>query len=273
MKKVLLIMLVMSISLLLAGTKIELSDPKGDDKGPGTYTYPTNPIYVPGSFDLTSATIEDKGDEIEFVVKFNAPVSFNWGDYWDVHQIQIYLDFDHVMNSGWTETIPGTQVMVDPENAWEKVVFIDPHTVPKINGEIDMKAAHMKNDIVLPAKNKPVGKSIKSTVKKVDLGVAEDVDITQWGYGILMLSATGFPGDWCVLMRRVNEYEGDHRYGGGSDGSGDPNVIDMFVDNADGSEDEIQIQYDMLDDWESGMDPEDTSENKLTTIKLVYPGM
>jgi hypothetical protein len=256
----------------MAGAKIELKDPKGDDKGPGNYIYPTDPIYVSGSFDLLKASIDDKGEEIDFKITFNAPVTFNWGDFWDVQQLQIYLDFDHVEGAGRTETIPGTQVLIDPRDAWEKVVFIDPHTVPKINGEIELKAAHMKDDIVLPAKIKPIGKSLKATVKKADLGVAEDVDITKWGYGILMLSATGFPGDWCVLMRRVNEYEGQHRFGNGSDGAGDPNVIDMFVDNADGSEDEAQIQFDMLDDWESGLDPADTSADKLTVIRLVYPG-
>jgi hypothetical protein len=143
--------------------------------------------------------------------------------------------------------------------------------VAKINGEIELKAAAMKDDIVLPSKIKPIGKFLKATVKKSDLGVDASADITQWGYGILMLSATGFPGDWCVLMRRVNEYEGQHRFGGGADGAGDPNVIDLFAGNADGSEDEIQLQYDMLKNWESGMDPEDTSEDKLTVIKLVYP--
>ncbi|HPR18270.1 MAG TPA: glucodextranase DOMON-like domain-containing protein [Candidatus Cloacimonadota bacterium] len=258
-------------SALLAGTKLEFLDPKGDDKGPGNYVYPTDPIYVAGSFDLLKAEIEDKGEAIDFKITFNAPVTFQWGDYWDVQQIQIYLDLDHVKDSGHTATIPGTQVLVDPADAWEKVVFIDPHTVPKINGEIELKAADMKDDIVLPTKIKPIGKSLKATVKKADLGVADDADISTWGYGILMLSATGFPGDWCVLMRRVNEYEGQHRFGNGSDGAGDPNVIDMFVDNADGSDDEADIQYDMLNDWESGMDPEDTSADKLTVIKLVYP--
>ena len=267
-----LILVVFSFSsLLFAGEKIEFKDPKGDDKGPGIYTYPTNPIYVAGSFDITSATIEDKGDKIEFVVKFAAPVTFNWGDYWDVQQVQIYLDFDKVKDSGHTETIPGTQLLVDPENAWEKVIFIDPHTVPKINGEINMKAAHLKEDVVLPSKIKPIGKSLKATVKKADLGVGDDADINDWGYGILMLSATGFPGNWCVLMRRVNEYQGDHRFGGGADGAGDPNVADMIVGNGDGSEDEIQIQYDMLSDYESGMDPEETEDDKLAVIKLVYP--
>ncbi|MDO9576427.1 MAG: glucodextranase DOMON-like domain-containing protein [Candidatus Cloacimonadales bacterium] len=258
-------------SVLLAGTKLEFQDPKGDDKGPGNYVYPTDPIYVAGSFDLIKAEIEDRGEEIDFKITFNAPVTFNWGDFWDVQQLQVYLDFDHVAGSGHTETIPGTQVLVDAADAWEKVVFIDPHTVPKINGEIGLKAANLKNDIVLPTKIKPIGKSLKATVKKSDLGVAMDADISTWGYGILMLSATGFPGDWLVLMRRVNEYEGQHRFGNGSDGAGDPNVMDMFVDNADGSDDEADIQYDMLNDWKSGPDPTDTSADKLTVIKLVYP--
>jgi len=169
------------------------------------------------------------------------------------------------------DAIPGTQVLIDAANAWEKVVFIDPHTVPKINGEIQLKAADMQEDIVLPTKIRPIGKSIRATVSKADLGVAEDVDISKWGYGILMLSATGFPGDWCVLMRRVNEYNGQHRFGGGADGAGDPNVIDLFAGNADGSDDEAQLQYDMLGNWESGMDPEDNEDDVLTTIKLVYP--
>jgi Domain of unknown function (DUF2223). len=269
--KISFILLLLLISSLLLANKITLLDPRGDDKGPGYYTYPTDPIYVAGSFDLLKAEIEDKGKEIEFRIFFNAPVTFNWGDFWDVQQLQIYLDFDKIAGSGRTETIPGTQVLIDEANAWEKVIFIDPHTVAKINGEIEMKVNHMKKDIVLPSKIKPIGKSIRATVRKADLGVAENVDITTWGYGILMLSATGFPGDWCVLMRRVNEYEGQHRFGGGSDGAGDPNVIDMFAGKAQGKDDEIQLQYDMLGNWESGMDPADTSEDKLTTIKLVYP--
>ena len=270
-----------------AGVKIELKDPKGDDKGPGNYEYPTDPVYVPGSFDLLACEIKDKGDKIEFAVKFNAEVSFSWGDYWDVQMIQIYLDFDGVKGSGHTETLPGAQVVVDSACAWEKLVFIDPHTVAKINGEIGLKAKDLAPDIVLPSKIKPIGKKIKATVKKEDLGVAEDVDITQWGYGILMLSATGFPASWSVLARRANEYNGQHRYGGGWDGTCDPNVIDMFVDDADGSEDEAQIQYDMLGTWgtwdEDGnctcnMEDELSVEevkalnNKYAVIKFVYPG-
>jgi len=34
-----------------AAQAVEFTDPKGDDKGPGNYTYPTDPVYKAGSFD------------------------------------------------------------------------------------------------------------------------------------------------------------------------------------------------------------------------------
>ena len=49
---------------------VTLTDPKGDDKGPGTYVYPTDPVYKPGSFDLTELTIEDTGTEIRVSAAF-----------------------------------------------------------------------------------------------------------------------------------------------------------------------------------------------------------
>ena len=38
-------------------------DPAGDDHGPGSYTYPTDPVFVPGSYDLTNFEIGIEGDD------------------------------------------------------------------------------------------------------------------------------------------------------------------------------------------------------------------
>ena len=41
-------------TVLSYGDRIgSLADPAGDDDGPGTYVYPANPVYSPGTFDLT----------------------------------------------------------------------------------------------------------------------------------------------------------------------------------------------------------------------------
>ena len=47
-----------------------------------------------------------------------------------------------------------------------------------------------------------------------------------------MQSNEGFPGDTDLLTRKVNEYEGQHRFGGGTDFDCDPHVMDMLGDQA-----------------------------------------
>ncbi len=45
-----------TLILALAGTAtadgVKFTDPTGDDKGPGNYTYPTDAVYTQGAFDL-----------------------------------------------------------------------------------------------------------------------------------------------------------------------------------------------------------------------------
>ena len=44
-----------------------------------------------------------------------------------------------------------------------------------------------------------------------------------------MQSNEGFPDGKDLLTRKVNEYEGQHRFGGGTDTDCDPHVIDILV--------------------------------------------
>ena len=45
--------------------KVSFKDPKDDDNGPGAYTYPTDPVYKPGSFDMTAFTLKAHGDKVD----------------------------------------------------------------------------------------------------------------------------------------------------------------------------------------------------------------
>ena len=57
---------------------LKLTDPTGDDNGPGTYTYPTAPEYKKGSFDLTSVEIKDAGANLEIEIGVNAQIEDPW---------------------------------------------------------------------------------------------------------------------------------------------------------------------------------------------------
>jgi glucoamylase len=50
---------------LVGGTTVlDVTDPSGDDNGPGTYQYPTAPDFVAGSFDITRFQVLTKGDTV-----------------------------------------------------------------------------------------------------------------------------------------------------------------------------------------------------------------
>ena len=69
---------VTAITAFAAGAQeVVFKDPTGDDNGPGKYTYPTDPVYKPGSFDLTQLTVKQAGDKVTFAATpaMNAAIS------------------------------------------------------------------------------------------------------------------------------------------------------------------------------------------------------
>ncbi len=63
----------------VAAHAVEFTDPRGDDKGPGTYTYPTDGVYKAGSFDLVKLKAEKSGDNVDFSVDVAANLEDPWG--------------------------------------------------------------------------------------------------------------------------------------------------------------------------------------------------
>jgi hypothetical protein len=62
------------------GTRLGgFTDPVGDDNGPGSYVYPTNPVFVPGAFDLTALDVFVNGNEAYFVARIAGQVTNPFG--------------------------------------------------------------------------------------------------------------------------------------------------------------------------------------------------
>ena len=62
-----------------AAHAVEFTDPRGDDKGPGTYIYPTDGVYKAGSFDLTKFTAVKSGTSVDFSAEMAAGLEDPWG--------------------------------------------------------------------------------------------------------------------------------------------------------------------------------------------------
>lgn len=257
-------------STVLAGG-IKLSDPTGDDKGPGTYVYPTDAAYTKGAFDMTGVALKKKGSKIEVTVSFAKPIKDPWdsqkwqpkGNGFSVQMVQVYLDTDHKKGSGFTKALPGMHAAFAADQAWDKVIIISPQPASRVKQEVNSKAGDLKAGVVIPKTVTVRGKKLVALVAAKDLGKFSE----KWGVQALVGSNEGYPAKTDILSRKVNEFEGPHRFGGGCDYDGDPHFIDCLAGSAKGEASEIQAQYSFLKKYQCSDKP---AANKLAIVPLIY---
>jgi carbohydrate-binding DOMON domain-containing protein len=225
--------------------EVSFKDPTGDDNGPGKYTYPTDTVYKTGSFDLTDLKVKESGGKVSFDVSVNSALDDPWGMKvgFAVQMVFIFIDTDGKEGSGNTKGLPGMNVAFTPKDAWDRVVILSPQPPGRVKSEVEIKAGAMKSAVIVPGRTRGSGRTISASVDKKDLG---DGDVTAWGYQVVMQSNEGFPAATDLLTRKVNEYEGQHRFGGGTDGDCDPHVMDVLAGDARGDKSEIDAQHQML---------------------------
>lgn len=220
-----------------AAADLVFTDPGGDDFGPGTYTYPTDAAYRRGSFDLRKVEILDKGSKVEFRVEIGARIEDPWdsksweGNGFSLQMVQVYIDLDGKEGSGHTLTLPGINAEFAPADAWDRVVMISPQGKARLKAEVRQKAGALKDAVVIPIKTKASGTTLISSVSKADLGGDPN---PSWGIQVVMQSNEGYPDGQEILSRKVNEFAGQHRFGGGNDWSCDPHILDILVSPAAG---------------------------------------
>jgi carbohydrate-binding DOMON domain-containing protein len=249
----------------LAAQEVSFKDPTGDDNGPGKYTYPTDTVYKAGSFDITSFDLKVKGDKAEVSVGVNSNLEDPWrmGTGFSVQMVFIFIDTDGKEGSGNTGSLPGLNVKFAPTDAWEKCIILSPQPSSRVKSEVGTKASAMASSIIIPRQVKGSGRTISATIDLKDLGPG---DPTTWGYQVVMQSNEGFPAATDFLTRKVNEYEGQHRFGGGTDTDCDPHVIDILAGDGKGAADEAELQHQMLK-YECNPDG---SPKQQATLKMVH---
>ncbi|ACS33105.1 glucodextranase DOMON-like domain-containing protein [Thermococcus gammatolerans] len=118
---------VKAISLLKTG--IVVKDPEGDDHGPGTYTYPTDPVFVPGAFDLLKFKMVNESDywHLEFYFKDLGDNPWNGPNGFSLQIIEAYFDFKDGGNTSAIKMFPdgpGANVDLDPSHPWDLALRI-----------------------------------------------------------------------------------------------------------------------------------------------------
>ena len=245
--------------MVMAGTAtaedVVFTDPTGDDNGPGNYVYPTDAVYKRGSFDLTKFVVSKDGANVDFAVDVNSRLEDPWG-MGTGFAVQMVFIFVKTGPGGHTDTPPGVNAKFAAGNEWNKLVVLSPQRKARVVSEANAKTGAMAKDIVVPNITRGSGRTIRGSVPLAELG--GDGNIEAWGYQVVMQSNEGFPAGKDFLTRKVNEYEGQHRWGGGNDGDCDPHIMDV-LDGPDAK------QSDMLA-YECGPNGESV---KMATLKMI----
>ncbi|MBP7784367.1 MAG: hypothetical protein KA064_00040 [Firmicutes bacterium] len=216
----------------------EADDPVGDDDGPGTYTYPTNPAFSPfsGIFDLTHFKVLHDPESVYFDITvagiantWNAPEGFS-------HQlINVYVDT--TPNAGRADTLrDGPFVLFDPRHAWDVNIKIMGWGGTRVYFASDDTSSSGVYEGVF-AEALPDGKTIRAALPKRVVGEPSDA----WKYYVLAASQDGYGPD---NHRPVMAKAGAWVFGGGSDLDVNPNVIDILA-----PESGPRSQHNQLGSW------------------------
>ena len=222
------------VAAVASAEEVCFDDPTGDDNGPGEYVYPTDSVYTKGSFDLTKFCFGISGNRGTVEVSVNSNLQDPWrmGTGFSVQMIFVYIKNDNKQGGGYTVGLPGTNHEFSPEDAWDRVIILSPQQIGRVRTEVESKVStDMQNAVIIPRRTKGSGRTISGSFATTDLG--EPVgDPNSWSYQVIMQSNEGFPAEGDLLTRKVNEFEGQHRFGGGTDYDCDPHVMDILGDQA-----------------------------------------
>jgi len=225
-----------------------VEDPRGDDHGPGTYNYPTNPVFTPGAFDMVSFEVIDSGEEVVFNVELAGEITNPWnsGIGLSVQTIDIYIDTDNKASSGSTKALGGRRVEFEPECAWEYAIWVEGW-----NQRVFMPEGGDVGGVTATVDT--IGNLVSISVPKSIIGQPEP----GWGYQVFVLGQEGYPSEGNLRVREVMEQAAEWRFGGGDNSVYDPNVIDMLVPTGR-TQEEILSAYDV-------------SAKKLAVVPMIYP--
>jgi glucoamylase len=107
-------------NVALPGTPVlKVSDPIGDDDGPGTYQYPTASDFAPGGFDLTGLQVNETGTDVYIQASIRHLVS-TFGNSFGAQLLDLYVRNPAATSSSTAAAYPQLNYTITPADAWSE---------------------------------------------------------------------------------------------------------------------------------------------------------
>ncbi len=108
------------INVKLPGTTVlDVSDPSGDDNGPGTYQYPTAADFAAGSFDITNFAVSQDGTNVYIQTTLRTLVP-TFGATFGAQLLDIYVHNPAATSTSTSPPDPVFNYTIAPADAWSE---------------------------------------------------------------------------------------------------------------------------------------------------------
>jgi glucodextranase-like protein len=105
---------------LVGGTTVlDVTDPTGDDNGPGTYAYPTASAFAPGSFDITRFQVLTK-DGTVYLRTTLANLVDTFGNPIGAQLLDLYVHRPDAATTSTAAAYPTRNYSIAPDDAWSE---------------------------------------------------------------------------------------------------------------------------------------------------------
>ncbi len=206
---------------------MEVQDPEGDDHGPGTYTYPSDAVFLSKAFDLKGFKVSYDDNNVILKVDLFGPIQNPWGspNGLSIQTIDIYIDIDPGAGSGARKLLPGRNLSLSKNDGWEYALWIEGWTPQILAPNIDSLEPMPITDAEYKLIVDPAGRSVSVRIPKTFF---PSQDYESWGFAVMVMGQEGYPSTGVWRIRDVEPNSAQWRFGGGANDLNHTRVIDLI---------------------------------------------
>jgi glucan 1,4-alpha-glucosidase len=163
---------------------LDVTDPTGDDNGPGNYAYPTSSNFKPGAFDIQRFQVIDSGSDIVFRVQ-TRDLTPTFGNSVGAQLVDVYVHVPGASTTSIAASFASRNYTIAAGSAWSRVI-----EVQGFGNDIfkDASGATLGTPTVT---GNQISRFITFSVPKAALGTPGP----GWGFTVVLTGQDGFGTD------------------------------------------------------------------------------
>jgi glucoamylase len=171
-------------------TVLDVTDPAGDDNGPGTFQYPTSSSYTAGSWDLTGFQVITAGSQVYLRTSLRV-LAPTFGSVDGAQLLDIYVHDPAAASTATAAAFPTRNYTIDQADAWSQRLevqgFASPVWVNAAGGQVGTPTAVVAST---------VANTITIALPESEFGTPT----SGWTFTVAMTGQNGFNADQAIAF-------------------------------------------------------------------------